>query len=63
MMHPTDTTTDESGRAGLVADKEYCTDCDKPLGATDDRCFECGGSHDRGSRITNEHWLVLLGAT
>jgi hypothetical protein len=58
---PTDAPSDTPNTLDHLKDKEYCRSCGKPLGATRPTCFECGGTSDRGERITNREWRVYLG--
>lgn len=44
-----------------LSDRQYCTDCNDPLGATSPRCYDCGGTPDRGDAVTAEMWQHQLG--
>lgn len=45
--------------------KRKCLDCDKPLGSTVGRCFDCGGEQPEPSRKERlkpaEEWKMMMG--
>lgn len=43
--------------------KRLCKDCNKPLGSTIVRCYECGGQQPTRQRADGRSWKLTLGCS
>lgn len=63
-MDKPDSTKSEYEAQTTRLDNDYCNDCGKPLGGTEELCYECGGEKptlSREERLANARmWKAMM---